>query len=209
MNNSDAPRRPGRPSAEEIGEGERRGQILRIAADHFGRRGYAGVSLGEIAREVGITKAALYHHFASKQDLYTAAMTQLMSRIETSIREVAGSDAPIDEKIRLLAELAILRVPGQASLEAILRDTQEHLAPAQRSRMATAHDRMLEAFEVLTREGIRTGDFRPFEPRLLAYCFQQLLHAFSGRRGQEAGFGQRPTVVDQVVDFFLNGARCD
>lgn len=207
MNNSDAPRRPGRPSAEEIGEGERRGQILRVAAEHFGRRGYAGVSLGEIAREVGITKAALYHHFSSKQDLYTAAMTQLMDRIEASIRDVATSSRPVDEKIRQLVSLAILHVPAEASLEEILRDSQEHLTATHQTRMATAHDRMLDAWEVLAREGIRTGEFRDFEPRLLAYCFQQTLHAFSGRRGQEAGFGQRPAVVEQVVEFFLHGAR--
>lgn len=207
MKNSDSPRRPGRPSAEEIGEGERRGQILRVAADHFGRRGYAGVSLGEIAGEVGITKAALYHHFASKQDLYTAAMSQLMERIAARIREVSASSGPVEDKVRRLAELAILHVPSQVSPDAILRDTREHLTAAHRAQIAAAHAQMLDAFEALAREGIRSGDFRQFEPRLLGYCFLQLLHAFSGRRGQEAGFGQRPAVVDQVVELFLNGAR--
>ena len=45
-----------------------------MARQHFARRGFAGASLGEIADEVGIRRPSLFHHFASKTDLYRAVL---------------------------------------------------------------------------------------------------------------------------------------
>jgi TetR/AcrR family transcriptional regulator, cholesterol catabolism regulator len=41
---------------------ERRALILETAASRFEAKGYAGTSVDEIARELGITKAAVYHY---------------------------------------------------------------------------------------------------------------------------------------------------
>jgi AcrR family transcriptional regulator len=46
-----------------------RERILDVALDLFVRKGYAETSLREIAAELGFTKAALYYHFESKQDI--------------------------------------------------------------------------------------------------------------------------------------------
>ena len=47
--------------------GRRRAQILRVAADHFGRRGYDETKWADIAAAVGVGPTALYHYFESKQ----------------------------------------------------------------------------------------------------------------------------------------------
>ena len=46
-----------------------RERILDVALDLFVRKGYAETSLREIAAELGFSKAALYYHFAGKQDI--------------------------------------------------------------------------------------------------------------------------------------------
>lgn len=48
----------------------RRGEILDAAIDVFGRRGYDGGSMREIAEIVGVTEPAIYRHFDSKQALF-------------------------------------------------------------------------------------------------------------------------------------------
>jgi TetR/AcrR family transcriptional regulator, cholesterol catabolism regulator len=52
----------------------RRLQILDIAARHFRNRGYAAVSMRDIASEAGMRTPSLYYHFASKDDLVIAVM---------------------------------------------------------------------------------------------------------------------------------------
>jgi AcrR family transcriptional regulator len=46
-----------------------RQRILDVALELFAERGYAGASMADIAGRLGITKAALYYHFAAKGDI--------------------------------------------------------------------------------------------------------------------------------------------
>ena len=54
----------------------RRAQILRAALESFAERGYERASLRDIAARAGITHPALLHHFASKEELFAAAIEQ-------------------------------------------------------------------------------------------------------------------------------------
>jgi AcrR family transcriptional regulator len=65
-----APTRRGRPPKAEAPD--TRQAILDAALDLFARQGYAGTSIRQIARAVGISEAGLYAHFASKRGVYDA-----------------------------------------------------------------------------------------------------------------------------------------
>jgi AcrR family transcriptional regulator len=51
---------------------ERREQLLAVALDVFGRKGFHESSMNDVAEAAGITKPVLYQHFASKRELYLA-----------------------------------------------------------------------------------------------------------------------------------------
>lgn len=55
---------------------QRRAQILESATELFAERGYDAISVGEIAAAADCSKAVLYDHFASKQELAIAAVEQ-------------------------------------------------------------------------------------------------------------------------------------
>ena len=67
-----------------------RAEILAVASELFGEQGYEATSLREIAERLGITKAALYYHFPSKQDIARALLTPLIEDFDTLMREVPG-----------------------------------------------------------------------------------------------------------------------
>ncbi|PTA47668.1 TetR family transcriptional regulator [Micromonospora sp. RP3T] len=56
-----------------------RAKILELAQELFAERGYAGTSIADIARELGTSKAALYYHFKSKDELLGALITEPVS----------------------------------------------------------------------------------------------------------------------------------
>lgn len=53
-----------------------RSRLVRAGAQMFNRNGYARATLGQIAQEAGLTKGALYFHFASKEGLADAVQEQ-------------------------------------------------------------------------------------------------------------------------------------
>src|ERR1700734_3155859 len=54
-----------------------RDRILNAALDLFIEKGFDKTSLREIAEQIGVTKAALYYHFASKEDILMALHQRL------------------------------------------------------------------------------------------------------------------------------------
>jgi AcrR family transcriptional regulator len=72
--------RPASPDTRE--------RILDVALDLFIEKGYDKTSLREIAEHLGVTKAALYYHFRSKQDILMA----LHFRLHDVFKEAVGVD---------------------------------------------------------------------------------------------------------------------
>jgi AcrR family transcriptional regulator len=62
---------------------DRRQQIVAAAAEQFRAAGYHNVGMAEIAEAVGITGAAVYRHFRSKQDLLLAVLQDAFDRFAT------------------------------------------------------------------------------------------------------------------------------
>jgi AcrR family transcriptional regulator len=60
-------------------------KIIKTALKHFAVNGYKKTSLENIAKELNITKPALYYHFKNKNDLYNAIFIHYFSEIEFDI----------------------------------------------------------------------------------------------------------------------------
>jgi AcrR family transcriptional regulator len=58
------------PTRRRLTAEERRSAILDAALTAFSQKGYHATSLDDIAREAGVSKALIYEHFASKQELH-------------------------------------------------------------------------------------------------------------------------------------------
>lgn len=65
--------------------GDTRQEILDTALELFADQGYDKTSLREIAERVGVTKAALYYHFRSKEDILVALMEPVASMQESVV----------------------------------------------------------------------------------------------------------------------------
>jgi AcrR family transcriptional regulator len=60
------------PATPADPKSDTRQRILDVALDLFTEQGYDGTSLRQIAEQLGVTKAALYYHFESKEDILMA-----------------------------------------------------------------------------------------------------------------------------------------
>lgn len=102
--------------------------IHRAAMELFSARGYDKTSLREIAEQVGISKASLYYHYSSKQDLLKAIIGTFMEDLQEVLGLVETIPwSPTSERELLGAYLDVV-IKHRGTGPTLLRDVAAVLA---------------------------------------------------------------------------------
>jgi AcrR family transcriptional regulator len=91
-----------------------RDEILRSAMHLFANRGFHETSMSEVAREARVSKALIFWHFRTKEELFVAVLNRLLEPYFIDFAEEAGA---LDERaqIQKLVEFYLLFVRDNAS----------------------------------------------------------------------------------------------
>jgi len=82
-----------------------RERILDVALDLFTEKGFDGTSLREIAERLGVTKAALYYYFASKDDILMALHMRIHEFGREALRRMAEEPVTLELWRELLDQI--------------------------------------------------------------------------------------------------------
>ncbi|MES2635388.1 MAG: TetR/AcrR family transcriptional regulator [Pseudomonadota bacterium] len=139
------PKRPrGRPrkTLEELGDGNRRGELLRTAARLFRRKGFDGTSTRDIAAAAGMRSGSPFYHFKSKGALLFAVMEEGMrsaiARQGKAIELAQQQQQPDSAQLlRLLIRnhFDVLLGPGSDFIPVLLYEARS-ITPRQRTSIA-------------------------------------------------------------------------
>jgi len=91
------------PLAVEIPQEGSRADILSAAAQCFMDRGYTETSIDDVARRLGATKGRVYHHFASKADLFAAIFRTGLDMDYAAIAPHREAPGPAIARLRAMA----------------------------------------------------------------------------------------------------------
>jgi AcrR family transcriptional regulator len=78
-----------------------RERLLVSARAQFGTHGYDGASLDAILAEAGVKRGALYHHYASKRELFDAVVDRVMAEVTERVTRAAGGARDPVESLRV------------------------------------------------------------------------------------------------------------
>ena len=74
-----------------------RGQLIEVATRLFAEHGYEGTSIEAVLAAAGVSRGALYHHFAGKEALFEADVAAVTDRVTAELMEaIAGCTDPVD-----------------------------------------------------------------------------------------------------------------
>jgi AcrR family transcriptional regulator len=105
-----------------------KGEIHRAALELFSCRGYEKTSLREIAEQVGISKASLYYHYSSKQELLQAIVGTFFDDAKRVFVRTDGLEWSADRELEVLGEYLDVVIKHRATGPTVLRDLTAVLA---------------------------------------------------------------------------------
>ncbi|MEU8104087.1 TetR family transcriptional regulator [Nonomuraea muscovyensis] len=119
-------------------------RILAASRALFAERGYRASSMQAIADQVGITKAALYYHFASKDEILRHLTLPLLDELESALAEAEAGGDPETVRWRAIEGYVDVYLRHRETLVMLIRDmtllVQAPVADRFRAAIALAND---------------------------------------------------------------------
>jgi len=181
-------------------------RILATARRLFLEHNYADVSVDRIAKATEVTKGGIYHHFASKEELYLAMLHADFAHLGALFEEAAAAPGSCREKLGRLTR-AFLSLPPieRRVMRLVRRDINTFTGPA-RARLIQGYQRALpERVEAVLTEGIEHGELQRSDPRLLAWSFVSLVEVALTPYADTV-FEDLDHKLEFVLDQFFHGA---
>lgn len=199
--------RPRRIRPEKNGSKHRakRDQILDIAVAAFRRRGYAGTSIGDISRELQLTKGSLYHYFRDKEDIlfscHERSLDHLLSTTRAVRRAHPHAESALRELIHEHAGIMVEEFRGTALALEVGALTGLRLR-----RVVSRRDEYEGTLRGLIEEGVRSGAFRPVEPKLAAFAILGAIN-WMARWYRDDGGASPDEIGRFFADLFLRALK--
>jgi AcrR family transcriptional regulator len=141
--------------------------ILRAAASLATVEGLEGLSIGNLASQIGMSKSGLYSHFTSKEELQLATVETAKEIFDSEVVEPAGGIEDPLEKIRVLCDAFLDHIerrvfPGGCFFASVAAEFDTHPG-AVRDRIAALQLEWTSGIETLIQEAKARGQLRADE----------------------------------------------
>ena len=192
--------------------------ILEAARHLFLHQGYHATGMREIAHDTGISLSAVYNHFASKEEIFEAILSEhnLYARMGEALSRARGETVP--ELMESGFEQIMAALKGKEEfLLLIFIDVLEFQARHASNLASFMIPRVLHFFEQVYAVGRQRDELRDISPVLLARAYMQLV--FSSFVLENVlgvfirGDAKKPLMVDNwergLMDILLHGVLKD
>ena len=125
----------------------------------FAERGYEGASMGDLAERVGLRKASLFHHFASKDALYATVLRELIENVKSAIVAAAVAEGSFAERLDALSDGLTDVLAAQPYAARLLVREAMDWGPVMREGLGRTVNDVLSAGLEFARAGQRAGEF--------------------------------------------------
>ena len=136
-----------------------RSRVQKVALELFAEQGYEKTSLREIAERLGVTKAALYYHFKSKEDIVHSLTDDYFAEIDALLDWAKGQPRSDETRLAVLDRYVGIVIGGSE----VFRFLEQNRASMQametgKDRFARFRDRLDTLVDLLTGPGAQVRD---------------------------------------------------
>jgi AcrR family transcriptional regulator len=182
--------------------GERQVEIVGAAKRVFGRDGYHHATIDAVAAELGLTKAGVYHYFASKQAILEAICEGAIAASEVVLdNALSGPGGPAERVRAAVAGYADL-VLADDGLQIFIRHFDE-LSDLKRTQIRRRRKAISARLREVLVEGVATGELEVPDPAVAVHSFfgsVNWIYSWYEGGGRLTPGEVRDRLVEQVVN---------
>lgn len=162
-----------------------RDRILNVARDLFIERGFAEVSMQQIAEAANLRKASIYHHFPSKVDLFVAVTKrEIVALYEQTTAAVTESDDLVSQ-LRAIARVWLFEFRGDHVR--MVRDVYENVPMDQQVQFEAELSSFIAVIADTFKRAAAAGEIRPIDPTVAAAVFFDIVSGWVYRAYADPG----------------------
>jgi AcrR family transcriptional regulator len=154
----------------------RKDQIIKTSAILFKEKGYSGVSMRDIAAEMGIKAASLYNHISSKQEILSEIIISLAETFIREMKEIKSSSESSISKMEKIIELHVHISTHNPYKMACLNNDWMHLDNKREYYLKLRLD-YEEDFRKILLEGIEKNELQKGNPEVMLFSILSTLRS--------------------------------
>ncbi len=156
----------------------KRDLIIEAASRRFEQYGYSKTTLEEVARDVGIGKATIYHYFSGKKDLLYAVIQREAAILrKNTLEAIAKVDTP-PEKLKLFLQIHFNHILRSMNIRSLNRETIYRLQPIVDAAIRGFFREQVNMLRKILDEGVEKGYFKKLDTNSLAVLLLSVLRSF-------------------------------
>jgi AcrR family transcriptional regulator len=186
-----------------------RARILQAAQEAFAEHGYDATGMDEICRRAGVSKGAVYHHFAGKQAVLLALLNQWLAGLDAQMAAARSAAGQAPSQLLAMAAAAgpAMALAGEQVglfLEFWAKAVRD---PTVRAAVVEPYHRYQQLFADLVAAGVRDGSLAPTDPQVAARALVGLAMGLLLQQLFEPTLADWPAVATASIELLLNGLR--
>lgn len=188
-----------------------RQDLIKAGERVFGRQGFSATRLSDIAKEAGVTRGAIYHHFGNKMDLFIALHNERVDPYFKMVEGILKSDLSPKQKIqKMMTELIFLAKDdlhfAASQRFGIFRDMEFHNCEEIRQFMRKRGELFFAELVKIIKEGQSTEDIRQdIDPEQAAFNLVAYIKGITSMMAIEKSMVNPNYFNEKLVDTFLKG----
>jgi AcrR family transcriptional regulator len=175
--------------------------ILDQAQQLFFAHGYHGVSIRDIVQACGLSNAALYYHFGSKQNLYVEVIRGFVASVVQPVQEAGAVSGSSRERLTgMVSAFAQFCSESRSELHTLLRDLTEREGEEIQQLIPEVTGQVLSPFAAVLEDGIAAGEIRAVDVHRVSHLLMGMLNSLAARRMR----GPVPETLEEDVDLAVS-----
>ncbi len=184
---------------------EKRNILIREAGAAFGRNGFYSTTLDDVAKNIGITKAAIYYYFKDKNEILYECHKLAIKIARNAINEAEKNGHNGYEKLTMTIRGYIVGITTELDNFSVLVDLSA-LRPRERKVVVYFRDRFETRMRKFVEEGIKDGSILPCEPKFAIFAIMGAVSwvpSWYSPDGELTG----EEIADSLIKLFSDGIQ--